>query len=102
MEIAAFEKLLASKERKFRITAHALIRITERAFNKDIIENEIQTGTPVLVVEEPCDVAGEQKLRIYYKQSGPHYHAYIIALNAGITVITVWRENKEIQKRIRK
>ena len=27
MEIAAFEKLLASKERKFRITAHALIRI---------------------------------------------------------------------------
>jgi len=97
METAEFEKLLASKERKFRITAHAMLRIRQRKVNHTAIEEEIRVRKPVVVVEEPCDEAGERKFGAYYRQSGPYYHAYIVALNNGITV---WRENKDRQKRI--
>jgi hypothetical protein len=56
--------------------------------------DDIEQGVPSAVVEQAAEIAGERKFRAYYRQAGPYFHAYVIAVNDRISLITAWRPNK--------
>ena len=103
-----FQKLLSKKSRQMVYTVHAIQRARMR---KIISENETEIKrfetdmkeSPSIVIEQDSESPDERKFKLYYKSSKEGgFIAYIVSINEDITVITVYRTSKALQKKIYK
>lgn len=108
IETAVFLKILKQKNRSIVYTNHALAQAIQRGFitnDQTIIpefENDIKEE-PSVVVEQGSESRDEKKFKIYYesKQLG-EFMCYVIKVDGQITLITLYRTSKKLQKSIYK
>lgn len=103
-----FQKLLSKKSRQIVCTVHAIQRAKMR---KIIDEDETEIKRfetdikekPSIVVEQDSEIPNERKFKLYYRSStGAGFITYIVSINADITLITVFRTSRALQKKIYK
>ncbi|MFH0884150.1 MAG: hypothetical protein V1861_00385 [Candidatus Micrarchaeota archaeon] len=108
VDLRSFQNLLRQKERIIVFRRHALQQArlrrlaaeddTELAvFRADILEKE-----PYLVVEQASEMPRERKFKLYYRWPEGGFIAYIASIDGQISLITVYRTSKALQKKIYK
>ncbi len=75
------------------LTGHAKEQIEWRSLSHSALKNDLALS-PAAVEEQECETEGERKFLLYYPQSGPYYHAYVIITNKQARVVTAWRTNR--------
>src|SRR3989338_6833674 len=108
VEIATFLELLKQKERKITYTFHAISEakyrklISENETEIKVFESDINEGTIYLIVEQASEIPDEKKFKLYCHYPKGGFIIYIIAINAEIRLITVYRTSKSLQKKLYK
>jgi len=82
------------------LTSHARTRCEKRMLPIEVVEDDLEKGTPLIVFEQESEDANERKFDVYYRQDADYSHRYVLILNGEIRLITVMRVRKGFQKRM--
>jgi len=108
IDVNVFLKLLKEKKREILFTAHAVSQAKNRnLIGEDeagigIFVQDITLGMPHRVVEQSSEKPGERKFKAYYLSSSGGYMCYILTMDGQISLITIYRTSKRLQKNIYK
>ena len=101
-----FQKILAKKKRQIVYSDHAIQRSKMRKIidenDTEIKRFESDIEKPSIVVEQDSESPDERKFKLYCRSSTGGFITYIVSIDGDITLITVYRTSKGLQKKLYK
>ncbi|MCI0503319.1 hypothetical protein L0Y65_01255 [Candidatus Micrarchaeota archaeon] len=104
----SFQGLLRQKERIIVFRKHALqqARLRNLAVEGDtelaVFREDLLGKEPYLVVEQASEIPKERKFKLYYRWPEGGFITYVASIDGQISLITVYRTSKALQKKIYK